>query len=591
MLKEYRTLLPYIKKYLPFYIPGLFFLVIADGGQLIIPQMIRKAVDLIAGGSYSLREIGFIMLSMTGIASLIALARFGWRFFIQGASRRIESELRETLFRHLLKLSSTFFKNMKTGDIMSRFTNDMNNIRMATGMALVAFVDGVFMSLVIMIILLSSYSEIAWLTILPLPLVFFLVLGAGKLLGQRFLRVQESYGRISDEAQEVVSGIRVIKTFVRESHFLARFRTANEDYLQSNLELVRIWGFLFPAISFLSGLTALLLLYFGGSGVIAGNFSPGDFVAVLSYLGILIWPMIGAGFTINLLNRGSASLARINLILKEEPDIVSVPGNGEILPPGDIEVKNLTYTFPDSKEPVLNNLSFKIPAGTTLGILGETGSGKTTLLRLFPRLLDPPENTLFYGGRDIREYPLLSLRRTFASVPQSIFLFSDTIRANIAFALSAGSEEYLREMASISAMDRDLSLFPEGWETSVGEKGLTLSGGQKQRISIARALAADPEVLIFDDALSAVDTETSEKILKNLIGLRRGRSNIIVSHRVSSLMSAGNILVLKGGRIVQQGSPEKLLAEEGIFRRIYNLQQICRHEEGSEDCREYENGK
>ncbi|MDX9800526.1 MAG: ABC transporter ATP-binding protein [Spirochaetia bacterium] len=601
MIKEYKTLYPYVKKYFISYLFGLFFLVITDGGQLVIPQMIRKAVDMIASGVFDLNRVGTLMLAMIGVAAAIAFGRFGWRFFIQGSSRRIENELRENLFQHLLKLSSTYFNNMKTGDIMSRFTNDMHNIRMATGMALVAFVDGVFMTLVILIILFKQYPSLAGFTIMPLPVVFLIVLGAGRLMGPRFQKVQDSYGHISDEAQETLSGIRVIKTFVREKHFLTRFASANEEYLKSNLALVKIWGFLFPVITFLSGLTTLLLLWFGGSQVMGGTLSPGDFVAVLSYLGMLIWPMIGAGFTINLLNRGAASLNRINQVLNEVPDITSLPGADGLIHPGELEVKNLTYSFPDGGGPALADISFKVLQGQTLGILGETGSGKSTLLRLLPRLLDVPEGTVFYGGRDIREYTLPALRGMMASVPQNTFLFSDTVKANIAFGTGethaphdphfkqneqdalGTSDVLLKEMAHLSTIDRDLSSFPEGWNTTVGEKGVTLSGGQKQRISISRALASAPEVLIFDDALSAVDTETEEKILNNLIALRSGKTNIIVSHRVSTLMKADLVLVLKKGRIAQKGSPEELLKEDGIFRRVYNLQQICRHGDCPED--------
>jgi len=589
VLKEYRTLAPYVKRYLPFYIPGLFFLVLTDGGQLIIPMMIRQAVDAIASGTGDPARVGSLMLKMIAVAGAIALGRFGWRFFIQGASRRIENGLREQLFRHLLKLSSTFFRDMKTGDIMSRFTNDMEAVRSATGMALVAFVDGVFMTLVILLILFSRYPALAVFTVIPLPLVFFLVVGAGRLLGSRFLKVQQAFARISNEAQESLSGIRVIKTFVREEHFLSRFRDANREYLRSNLELVRVWGFLFPAITFLSGLTSLLLLWFGGGEVILGDLTPGDFVAVMSYLGMLIWPMIGAGFTINLLNRGAVSLGRINQILNREPDIVTLPGAAEKAEPGDLEVRNLSYSYPDGRAPVLKDLCFRVPRGTTLGILGATGSGKTTLLRLFPRLLEPPEGTIFYGGRDIREYALPVLRRTLGTVPQNTFLFSATIRENMAFGVTDPSEEFLREMARLSALDRDLGLFPRGWDTMVGEKGLTLSGGQKQRVSISRALAVEPEVLIFDDALSAVDTETEERILRNFLELRRGRTNIVVSHRVSTLMEADRVLVLEEGRIVQEGSPGELLNQEGFFRRIHDLQQICRNEEG--ECTEDGHGR
>lgn len=581
MLKEYRTLGPYIKRYIWFYISGLFFLVLTDGGQMILPQLIRRAVDAIASDAFEMAAIGRLMLLMVGVAAAIAVGRFGWRFFINGSSRRIEMELRQNLYNHLLKLSSTFYKEMKTGDIMARFTNDMHAIRMATGIALVALVDGLFMSLVILIILFSQYPRLALLTIIPLPLVTFLVLGAGRLLGVRFRKVQEGFSTLSEEVQESLSGIRVIKTFVREAHFLNRFKEANDEYLKRNLDLVKIWGFLFPAITFLSGITSLLLLYFGGGQVLRGTFSPGDFVAFMSYLGMLIWPMIGAGFTVNIAQRGAVSLGRINRILGTEPDIFSPPGADGLAEGGALEVRNLSFSFPDTPEgaePVLADISFTIAKGRTLGILGATGAGKTTLLRLLPRLLDPPEGTVFYDGRDVRYYDLAFLRSSLAMVPQGTFLFSTTIKENIAFGNPGAEDSFLREMAEHSTIARDLKLFPKGWDSPVGEKGLTLSGGQKQRIAISRALAVEPEILIFDDALSAVDTETEEKILGSFVSLRKGKTNILVSHRISTLEAADKVIVLEGGRIVQEGTPEELKVEDGIFRRIFELQRIAREE-------------
>lgn len=581
MLKEYRTLGPYVKKYLWYYLGGLLFLVITDGGQMVLPQMIKRAVDIIAAGSFDLSQVGSLMLVMVAVAVAIAVGRFGWRYFISGSSRKIEAELRKSLYDHLLTLSSTFFKEMKTGDIMARFTNDMNAIRMATGIALVALVDGIFMTLVILVIIFTQYPQIALLTVAPLPFITVMVLGMGKLLGQRFLKVQEGFSRLSEEVQETLSGIRVIKTYVREDHFLRRFEDANDEYLRRNLDLVKIWGFMFPAVGFLSGITSLLLLLFGGRQVLDGSLSPGDFVAFMSYLGMLIWPMIGAGFTINLAQRGAVSLGRINAILNTPADIVSPPGSEWLPEGGTLEVRHLTYSYPDAapeSPPALADISFTLQTGETLGILGATGSGKTTLLRLLPRLLDPPEGTVFYDGQDIRHYHLASLRASLAMVPQNTFLFSTTIKENIAYGVPDADEEYLQSMADHTTITRDLQQFPQGWDSPVGEKGLTLSGGQKQRISISRALAMNSEILIFDDALSAVDTETEEKILKSFVELRRGKTNILVSHRVSTLNAADRVLVLEDGRIVQQGTPEELKEQEGIFRRIYEIQKITREE-------------
>lgn len=593
MLKEYRTLWPYVKRKVWPYIVGLFFLVVTDGGQMILPQYIRRGIDTIASGEFVLAEIARLMITMVVIAVAIALGRFGWRYFISGSSRRIEAELREDLYNHLLKLSSSFYKDMKTGDIMARLTNDMEAIRMASGIALVAFVDGLFMSLAILIILFTNYPALTFFTIIPLPLVFAFVFGAGRLLHIRFRRVQEGFSTLSEEVRESISGLGVIKSFVKERHFLSRFEVSNDEYLKANIELIKVWGLLFPVITFLSGATSLALLYFGGDRVLLGTFSPGDFVAFMSYLAMLIWPMIGAGFMINVLQRGAVSMGRINQILETEPDIVSEPG---AFPLGDggIEVRDLTFSFDDNRRdlpegtvapatpPVLENVSFTIERGSTLGILGPTGSGKTTLLRLIQRLIDPPRGSILYDNRDIREYHLDSLRSSFAVVPQESLLFSTTIKDNIAFGVPDADEGYLGAMAEHSTISRDLAQFPDGWNSTVGEKGLTLSGGQKQRVAISRALAVDPKLLILDDSLSAVDTETEEKILGSIRDLRRDKTTIIVSHRISTLEVADKVIVLDGGKIVQMGTPDALRKEDGIFRRIYELQLISQGSGGSD---------
>ena len=574
MLKEYRTLLPYLKKYRWSYLFGVLSLVVTSGGQLFIPRFLGSAVDIIVQGSFETSAIASLMGTMLAVSVVIALGRLGWRFFIHGASRRIEMHLRDRLFSHLLKLSRTFYDRSKTGDLMARATNDMNAIRTAVGMALVAFIDGVFMTLAILIILFSQNARLAALIIIPLPLITVAMILVGSYIGRLFKRVQEGFSDLSDQAQEVLSGIRVVKAFVKEAYFLNRFQDANDTYKRRNLRLVRIWGLFFPVVSFLSGLTILLLILFGGQEVILGQLSHGDFVATLSYLEMLIWPMLGAGFVVNMLQRGGASLSRINAILDEEPDIVSPPNPVQRVPKGSIKVEELSYTYPDAEVPALEHVSFQLDQGETLGILGRTGSGKSTLLNLLPRLIDPPRGAIEIEGHDVHEYDLDALRGAFGVVPQSTFLFSATISENISFALSDHDERVIDEVGDISMIARDVSEFPGGWQTTVGERGLTLSGGQKQRVAIARALAKDPEILIFDDALSAVDTETEEKILSKLLEFRLGRTNLIVSHRVSTLQHADRILVLDGGKAVQLGTHEELLEEKGLYRDIYHLQQL-----------------
>jgi len=572
VLREYRTLLPYVKRYGHYYIFGFLALILTDAGELYIPQLIRRSIDIIAGGSFELSRVGEQVAMMVGIAASVALFRFAWRFFLHGASRRIERDLRGDLFGHLLTLSPSFYRSMKTGDIMARATNDMRAIRMASGMALVAFVDGFFLSVAILVILFTQHPRLAALTILPLPFITILVLFGGKLIGRRFKEVQEGFSNLSEQVRETLSGIRVVKSFVRESWAEEKFHRYNDEYIDKNMRLVRIWGLFFPLITFISGLSLLFLLLFGGKAVILGEFSPGEFVAFMSYLTMLRWPVMGMGFTVNMLQRGAASLARINTILREEPEITSPPQAVTRLSDSTILFDRLDLRYSPEEPPVLRNISFSIEEGKTLGILGRTGSGKSSLVRLLPRLIDPPEGSVFIGGRDVREYDLESLRRAIGFVPQDTFLFSASLRENLAFGKTDATDEELQRAAAYSTIDRELSSFPEGWNTEVGERGLTLSGGQKQRVAISRAMLIDPQILVFDDALASVDAETEEKILGSFLETRRGKTNILVAHRVSTLQHADHIVVLDGGEIVQEGSHEELLGEEGLYRDIYRLQ-------------------
>ena len=577
MFKQIRTLFPYLRKYRLQYALGFLCLIVVDAAQLVIPQLVRKAIDEISAGSFRLSDILALSVWMVCIAAAISAGRFLWRFFIHGSSRRIETEMRDKLFDHLLELSGTFYQQNKTGDIMARATNDMGAIRQATGMGLVTFVDGTFMAIAILIIMFVQNPGTTLLTVIPLPIITVLIIYFGKMVGKRFERVQAIFSRLSEIAQETMSGIRVVKAFVKEEKFAEDFSEVNDDYRSASMGLVAIFGFFFPLISFLSGLTTLILLAVGGNGVLANRMSAGDIVAMLSYLQMLVWPMLGAGFTVNMFQRGAASLKRVNEVLDAVPDIVSLPGATKDAPEGRLELRSLTFAYPGTEKPSLEEVSLEVSRGQTLGILGRVGAGKSTLLRLLPRLMDPPEGTVFVGGRDVRDYDLPVLRRAFGFVPQDSFLFSDSIAANIRYGAPGLSEEGFRRVASVSTIDRDVADFPDGWETIVGEKGLTLSGGQKQRIAISRALALDPEILVMDDSLSAVDAETEDRILQALIEERRGRTNIIVSHRVSTLRHADVILVLDKGRVTQRGSHEELLADgSGFYAEIARLQELER---------------
>ncbi|HUV07834.1 MAG TPA: ABC transporter ATP-binding protein, partial [Spirochaetia bacterium] len=460
---------------------------------------------------------------------------------------------------------------------LAHFTNDVDAVRMASGMALVALIDGVFMTLAILIILLSKNVRLTLITVSPLPLITFFIVLFGKKVGTRFQRVQEGFANLSSMAQESIAGIRVLKTFVQERHFTDRFREKNLEYSMRHLSLVRIWGVFFPFITFLSGITTIIFILLGGRAVMEGTFSPGDFTAFLAYLEMMIWPMIGAGWTINLIQRAGASLGRINRILEEQPDITSPSNAITVIQSGDIEFRDLSYGYPDSVAPVLERISLHIPAGSSAGFLGRTGSGKSTLVKLIPRLLDPPPGTIFIGGRDIRSYDLKTLRSFIGMVSQDGFLFSTSIEENIAIGRRGWQLEEIERAADISTISRDLSSFPAGLKTVVGERGITLSGGQKQRITISRALLIEPRILVLDDCLSSVDTETEDVILRNLRETILGKTVIIISHRVSTLKLADRVFVLDKGKIIQQGTHTELIGIDGFYQDVYNIQQLARN--------------
>ena len=572
MISEYRTLLPYYRRYSLRYISGIICLFITNGGQLIIPQFIRHSINHLQKGSPDMKHIQDLMLGMVLTALIIAVGRFFWRYFIIGSSRRIEKNLREQIFLHLLSMDAEYFSTQKTGDLMARMTNDMKAIRMASGMALVAFMDGIFMTVAILWLLFTSYPSLAAVTIIPLPLITVLVLFFGSFLGDRFKAVQDRYSDLSARIQENLSGIRVIKTFNREKSALEDFRTDNDRYIGANISLVKIWGLMHPVIGFLTGLTACLLLFFGGRQVIEGRLLPGDFVAVMSYLGMLAWPMIGAGFTVSLLQRGAASLKRINAVLNVKPSIVNVSSPVDAEPFESLKIEGLDFSYGESG--IIDSLSLNLKKGETLGVLGRTGSGKSTLINLIPRILESPRGRILYNGTEIHDLELSSLRRRVSVIPQDCFLFSDTIRANIAYGNSRARDEQIERIVELSSLKQDLSNFPNGLDTQVGEKGVTLSGGQKQRIALSRAMLSDPDLLIMDDALSAVDTKTEEAILHAFFQEREGKTNILISHRVSTLMNADRIIVLDKGRIVQEGSHEELASVSGLYQKIYKLQSL-----------------
>lgn len=573
MFKDFSTISDLLKKNKFRYIWGITFLVVTSAGQLFMPQFVKQAVDTIASGLFSIEDILTPLFFLLGTALIVSISRFLWRFFIQGASRRIEEGIRGKIYNKLLTLDETFFNTYKTGDLMARSTNDIQSVRMATGMAFVAFTDGLFMTTVILVILFSQNPGLAGWIIAPLPVITLIIIFAGTLLMQRFRAVQQGFSKLSDLAQEFFSSVSNLKSMAREEYAETLFVKANREYQDANMSLVKLWGLFFPLVFFLGGMTNLLLLYFGGHEVMNANLSPGDFIATLSYLGMLIWPMLGAGFTVNLIQRGRTSMKRINEILNHDPRVKSpeYPQELEISDMPDIEIKNLSFSY--NEENVLKDINLTIKAGQKIGILGSTGSGKTSLLKQLPRILNTPENSIFINGTDIAGLKLEELRSYFSYVPQDHFLFSQTIKENILFSNPDAPESLLESATDASGLARDLPILPDGIKTQIGERGVSLSGGQKQRASLARGILSTSPVLLLDDPLSAVDLETENFILSRIFDFNPKQSILLISNRTSTLSKCDYIYVLDKGEIIQHGTHQSLMQEEGMYSEIHNLQQ------------------
>ncbi|MDR0720731.1 MAG: ABC transporter ATP-binding protein/permease [Treponema sp.] len=584
-LWEFKTLLPYLSRYKWQYILGFTCLLTVDAAQVIIPQFMRQAVDVISEGNFSLQRVVVSAAAMVGLMTTVSLGRFLWRYFIHGSSRRIETEMRKNLFEHLLSLSYDFYQQNKIGDLMARATSDVNTVRESIGMGLVVLIDGTVMAAAILVIIFVQDAKTAAFAVLPLPVITIIILRFGSLVGKRFQRVQECYSAMSNMVQETFAGIRVIKSFVKEWWFIEKFADTNDDYRDANMLLVKLFGFFFPFISFLSGLTILIVLLAGGIQVIQGNMTPGGLVAMFSYLRMLIWPLMGAGFMVNMIQRGAVSLGRINRIMRTLPAIVSPLSAGAAsLDPSLplIEIKNLSFTYPNGSE-VLRDISLSIKAGSVTGIIGRTGSGKSTLIKAMIRMIEAPAGTVFIKGLEAASWNLEELRKLYGVTPQDSYLFSDSLKNNIAYGLENPLDEKLKNAASVSAIEKDLAEFSGGWDTLIGERGLTLSGGQKQRTAMARSLAVEREILVLDDSFSAVDAETERRILDSLMSLKNSAGNltiIIVSHRVSTLSRCDTVFVLDSGRVTESGTPEKLLKSGGFFAHTAALQRLGEGETG-----------
>ncbi|MDP9161374.1 MAG: ABC transporter ATP-binding protein/permease [Acidobacteriota bacterium] len=564
-----------MKKYKGSFLLGVICVFLNNGIWIFFPQVIRRAVDDLHLGVTRHKLITYSLL-LLGIAATKGIFQFLTRWVVIGISREIEFDLRNDLFRHLETLSTSFYQRTRTGDIMARATNDLNAVRMLLGPAIMYTANTLVFTAGALAFMLSISPRLTMYAFLPLPIVSIVVQYFGRRIHERFERIQAMFSDISAKAQENFSGARVIRAYVQEEAQIESFESSNQEYIARSLKLVRLMGMLWPTLETMLGLAIVLVLWLGGREVIHHQISVGDFVAFNTYMVQLTWPIIALGWVINLFQRGTASMARINEILIERPEIEdsgevrALLSGGTYDIHGDIEYRNLDFAY--NGVPVLLDINLRIPAGSSLAIVGPTGSGKTTLVSLIPRIYDSAAGAVLIDGRPLREYPLQILRRAVGFVPQETFLFSESIRGNIAFGREEATDDDVQAAARAASIAEDVEGFPEQYRTLVGERGITLSGGQKQRTAIARALIRNPRILILDDALSSVDTHTEDKILNHLREIMRGRTTIFISHRVSTVRNADKIAVLHDGRIVELGSHDELLALNGYYSDLYNKQ-------------------
>ena len=583
-----QRLLGYAGRYRRAFVRGFVCVVAASAISLAGPWILKYAIDDLTSG-VTLGKVRLYAIALLGLAVFGGVFRFLTRRIIIGASRQFEYDLRNDFFAALQRLDLAYFQRNRTGDLMSRATNDLNAVRMMIGPAVMYTASTALTFIVAIVLMVSIDARLTLIALIPLPFVSFTVRYFGSAIHRRFQEIQEELADISNITQESLAGVRVVRAYGQEPFEVERFRRANEEYVRRNRTLIRLQGFYFPSMGLLMGIGALLVLWLGGREVIGGRMTIGELVAFNSYLTMLAWPMIAFGWVTNLLQRGTASWKRMLEVLDAVPTIDDRDAIDSVSAiHGDIELRHLTFAY--GEQVVLHDLSATIPAGSTTAIVGATGSGKSTLLGLLPRLHDAPAGTVFVDGIDVRRIPLSVLRGAIGFVPQEPFLFSASIAENIAFGVPAkrdadaartpmvrdDSASELRarveRSAAIARLDKDIADFPHGYDTIVGERGITLSGGQKQRTAIARALVIDPTILILDDALSAVDTYTEEEILHRLTGVMRERTSIIVSHRISTVRDADQILVLDRGRIVERGTHDELVRRNGVYAELYRKQ-------------------
>ncbi len=564
---------PIFRRNLPRLAGGFFALIAVDLLQLFIPRIVKRGVDAIQAGSATVNMLSEYGAYIILIALVIGIFRFFWRQLILGFSRILETELRNRMFSHILGLDKTFFQKTTTGEVMALATNDLSAVQLATGMGIVAFVDAVFMGIAAFAFMLYIHPMLTIIAVAPMPVLAFLTRFLASHLHSRFKKVQEQFSALTEFVRSTISSIRLVKAYNQEELQAERFAQMGETYVRNNLRLAYVYGTIFPISGLIGNVSMLLVLMFGGRLTIRGALTAGDFVAFISYLFIMTWPMMAMGWVTDLFQRGVTSLSRIQALMNEKPALAEPEGAVPFeITRGEISVKNMNFAYPGYSRPRLVDLDLNVAHGSFLGIVGKTGAGKTTLCNLLARHYPVPDGTFLIDGRDVNSITLSSVRSAIAYVPQDVVLFSETIAFNISLGRPDASMEEIEKVARAAAIHDEIAAMPHGYETKIGERGIKLSGGQRQRIAIARALLLDRPIIIIDDALSAVDMETEHSIIQSIASYLSGRTCIIISHRVAPLADADEILVMDEGRIVDRGPHELLIERSSFYNTIYRHQ-------------------
>lgn len=575
-MNTFQFIFQYVKKHRFRYIAGIITLFVVDFANLFIPKLTGTITDGLTAHTLDWNGVKQCLLGIFILGLSLAIGRFLWRFFIFGAARSIEKELRNDMFNHLEKMSVEYYNEHKTGDLMTRFTSDLNAIRMSIGPAIICVFDALVMTAMVICQMMNYVDvKLTLIAIIPMLLICIGEIYYGKIIHARFKSRQESVSNLTDYVQESFSGVRVIKAFVRERAQFYEFSKANRDTMEKNLSIAKLQSVVMPLLDVIIGISSLITLIYGGYLALIGDITLGRFVAFNQYINMLVWPMLACGDAINMFSQGAASIRRVQDIFEEKPEIFDSWEVEDVVElQGEITFSHLTFLHNGHSEPTLKDINLHVPAGTTLAIIGRTGNGKSTLVNLLLHLYNTKPGMILMDGRDINTIPLKTLRENIAYVPQDNFLFSATLKSNIAFGVEDEDIEAITRATEAACIHDNIISFPDGYETIVGERGVTLSGGQKQRSSIARALMKNAPILILDDALSAVDTDTEERILNNLKTNRAGKTTILIAHRISTIQNADIIMVLEDGEAKEIGNHESLMQQNGIYRDMFEKQQL-----------------